>query len=277
MKDGPVSWCFSSGIHPDPGFVFSSSISTIDLIDASVRYLRLKGWKRVALMFSSDATGQDAESGVKGILAKPENQEMQIVATAHFNITDVSVSAQVETMKAANPQAVIAWSTGTPIATIFQGLVQAGLEVPVVTTAGDMTRAQMKQYASFLPKRLVIAAPQWVVTDPTQLPPGVVEAHKVYFGVFAAAGIKPDQSNDLSWDCTMTIVTALRKLGTAATADQVRDFIAHQQNLAGIEGLYDFVKVPQRGLDITDTVVTEWSPAADTWEAVSKPGGEPLR
>jgi branched-chain amino acid transport system substrate-binding protein len=75
----------------------------------------------------------------------------------------------------------------------------------------------------------------------------------------------------------MAVVTALRKLGTAATADQIRDFIAHQQDLAGIEGLYNFVKVPQRGLDISNVVVTEWSPTADTWEAVAKPTGIPLR
>jgi branched-chain amino acid transport system substrate-binding protein len=276
MKDGPVEYCFSPGIHPDAGYVFSASLSTLDLIDASVRYSRMKGWKRVALIFSTDATGQDAENGVKSVLARPENKEMQVVATAHYNITDVSVSAQIETLKAAKPQVLIAWSTGSPIATIFQGLVQAGLDVPVVTTAGNMTYAQMKQYAAFLPKRLVMAAPQWVVTDPKQLPPGVVAAHKAYFGAFAAAGIRPDQSSDLPWDATMTVVAALRKLGTGASAEQIRDFIAHQQNLPGIEGLYDFVKIPQRGLDVSDTVVTEWSPKANTWVAMSKAGGTPL-
>ncbi len=277
MKDGPVEYCFSPGIHPDSGYVFSASVSTSDLVDAAVRYLRLKGWTRVATIFSTDATGQDAENGVKAVLAKPENKAMQLVAAAHFNITDVSVSAQIETMKAANPQAVIAWTTGTPIATIFQGLVQGGLQVPVVTTSGNMTYAQMKQYAAFLPKQLVIPAPEWVVTDPTQLPPAVVAAHKAYFDAFAAAGVKPDQSSDLPWDAMMAVVAALRQLGTAATADQIRDFIAHQQELAGIEGLYNFVKIPQRGLDISNVVVTEWSPTADAWQAVAKPGGIPLR
>ena len=35
-------------------------------------------------------------------------------------------SAQLENVKAANPQAFIAWGTGTPIATIFRGMIQAG-------------------------------------------------------------------------------------------------------------------------------------------------------
>ena len=276
MQNGPVEFCFSPGIHPEKGYVFSASISTLDLIAASVRYLRLKGLKRVALMFSSDATGQDAENGVKTALALPENKDMQVVATAHFNITDVSVAAQLETVKAANPQAFIAWTTGTPIATIFQGIVQAGLDVPVVTTAGNMTYAQMKQYAAFLPKELLIGAPQWVVRNQKDLPAGVAAAHKLYFDAFAKAGVRPDQSSDLPWDATMTVVAALRKYGPRATAEQVRGFIAGQKSLPGVDGIYDFVKVPQRGLDITDGVITHWSPAADTWVPVSKAGGAPL-
>ena len=276
MKNGPVEYCFSPGIHPEPGYVFSSTISTLDLIDVSIRYLRLKGWKRVAVMVSTDATGQDAENGISEVLARPENKEMKVVATAHFNITDLSVSAQIENIKAADPQVLIAWTTGSPIATILQSLVQAGLQVPVVSTAGNMTYPQMKQYAAFLPEHFLMAAPQWVVTDPKQLPEGVAAALKVYFDAFAAAGLKPDQGTVLPWDATMFVVLALRKLGVAATAEQIRDFIAHQRNLPGVEGLYDFVKVPQRGLDVSDSVMTEWSPAAQTWIALSKVRGVPL-
>ncbi len=277
MKDGPVDYCFSPGIHPEPGYMFSATISTIDLIEDSIRYLRLKGWKRLALILSTDATGQDAENGIKSALTLPENKDMQVVESAHFNITDVSVSAQIENIKAANPQALIAWSTGAPIATILKGLVQAGLDVPVVSTASNMTYQQMEQYSGFMPKEFLIAAPQWVVTDPSQLPPGVVAAHKVYFDAFAAAGLTPDQASLLPWDAAMFVVMALRKLGTDATAHQIRDFIANQRNLAGVEGLYDFVKVPQRGLDVSDAVMTEWDPVAKFWVAVSTAGAAPLQ
>jgi branched-chain amino acid transport system substrate-binding protein len=276
VAKGPVEYCFSPGIHPDKGYVFSASISTLDLIAASVRYLRLKGWTRVALMFSSDATGQDAENGVRMALALPENKDMHVVATEHFNITDVSVSAQLENIKAANPQSFIAWTTGTPFGTILRGLLQVGLDVPLVASAGNMTYAQMKQYADFLPHNLLMSAPQWVVTSAAQLTPDVAAAHKLYYGAFAKAGLKPDESSDLPWDATMAVVAALRKFGPDATAEDVRSFIAGQTALAGVDGIYDYVKVPQRGLDISNAVVTRWDRAADTWEAVSKAGGAPL-
>jgi branched-chain amino acid transport system substrate-binding protein len=277
MENGPVEYCFSPGIHPDAGsYVFTASVSTLDLANALIRYFRLKGWHRIALMFSTDATGQDAENGLKSILALPENKDMKIVQIAHFNISDVSVTAQLENVKAANPQCFIAWSTGSPIATIFRGLVQAGLNVPTATTDGNMTYAQMTQYADFLPKQLYIPAAQWIVTDPKQLPPAVAAEHKKFYDSFAAAGLKPDVASELAWDAPLLAVEALRKLGTTATAAQGRDFIDHQTDHVGVNGIYNYVKVPQRGLDVSNAVVTRWSPTAKTWQVVSKPTGVPL-
>ncbi len=43
MKDGPVDYCLSPGIHPDAGsYVFTASVSTLDLANALVRYFRLQ-------------------------------------------------------------------------------------------------------------------------------------------------------------------------------------------------------------------------------------------
>jgi len=74
----------------------------------------------------------------------------------------------------------------------------------------------------------------------------------------------------------MIVVHALRTLGTDATAQQIHDFIIHLKGYPGIDGIYDFEKVPQRGLDVSNAVVTRWSPGNPVWDVVSKPGGAPL-
>lgn len=276
-KNGPVEYCFSPGLHPDAGsYAFTASVSTLDLADAVVRYFRLKGWKRIALMFSTDATGQDAENGLKEVLARPENKDMQVVATVHFATNDVSVSAQIETVKAANPQCFIAWSTGSPIATIFRAMLQAGLDVPFGTTDGNMTYAQMQQYADFLPKQLYIPAGEYAARDAAFLAPTVRKMNDALYKLYAGIGAKPDEPAELAWEPAMLIVDALRTLGPSATATQIRDFLVHLKGYAGIDGIYDFPKVPQRGLDVSNAVVTRWSPEAKTWQVVSKQAGEPL-
>jgi branched-chain amino acid transport system substrate-binding protein len=277
MANGPVDYCFSPGVHPEAGaYVFTASVSTLDLAHSLLNYYRLKGWTKIALMFSSDATGQDAENGVKSVLAKPEFKGMQVVDTEHFNTTDLSVTAQIAHIKASGAQALVAWSTGSPIATIFRGVTQEGLDIPVATTDGNMTYAQMTQYKDFLPKQLYIPAAQWVVRDPSLLAPALRKPHEVFYKSFEAAGVKPDIAMELAWDSSWIVVDSLRHLGPKATAKQLRDYMSKLRGFAGVNGVYDFTKTPQRGLDLTDSVVTRWSPQQGTWEVVSKPEGIPL-
>jgi branched-chain amino acid transport system substrate-binding protein len=279
MKNGPVMYCLSPGIHPEKGdYVFTSNVSTLDLASSLVTFYRLKGWTKIALITSTDASGQDAERGIKEVLSRPGNKGMTLVANEHFTPTDVSVSAQIEEIRAAQPQALIAWSTGGPIGTVFKGIIQAGLDIPVGTTNGNMTLAQMTQYADFLPKQLFIPSSEWPKHDASlALDPAVEKAQAGFFAAYDAAKITPDVAAGLAWDPALLVVDALRKLGPEATAVQVRDYLAKLKGFAGINGVYDFPKIPQRGLDEKDAVVTLWNPAQKAWEVVSKPTGIPLK
>jgi branched-chain amino acid transport system substrate-binding protein len=278
MQDGPVVYCLSPGVHPPAGsYMFTSSVSTLDLADALMRYFRLKGWTRVAFMTSADATGQDAERGLNEMVERPENKDITVVDRAHFNTTDVSVSAQIEHIKASNPQALVAWSTGTPIATVFKGILQAGLDIPIATTSSNMTYAQMAQYAAFLPKQLYMPSAAWVQHEGLiAFDPKMEQAQRQFFDMFKAANAKPGLPATLAWDPAMIVVDALRHLGPDATAAQLRDDIANLKGYAGINGIYDFPKNPQRGLDVQGVVITLWNPDHQTWELVSKPAGIPL-
>jgi branched-chain amino acid transport system substrate-binding protein len=278
---GPVEYCFSPGVHPEAGsYQFSASVSTHDLQKALFRYFREKGWKRIAIMTSSDATGQDAERGIDETLGQPEYKDagLTLVERAHFNTTDVSVAAQIETVRAAKPDAFVAWSTGTPIATIFKGILQAGLDVPTATTDGNMTFAQMTNYADFLPKQLYIPAAEWPPHEGLRkLDPAIEQAQQEFYAEFKAAGVEPDVAASLAWGPAMLITKALRDLGTDASATQIRDYLAKLKDAPGIDGFFDFPATAQRGLDDRNAVVTRWEPAKHAWVVLSAPGGMPLQ
>src|SRR5579883_43906 len=160
MKNGPVHYCLSPAIHPQPGgYTFSSSSSSIDQIAAVVRYYRMKGWNKITTLETTDASGQDGDKSIDNVLEYPENKGvMQKLIAEHFNPTDVSVAAQIEKIKASGAQAMIAWTTGAPAATVFKGMVQAGLDIPVAPTSGNQVFTAMQQWKSFLPKQLVLAS-----------------------------------------------------------------------------------------------------------------------
>jgi branched-chain amino acid transport system substrate-binding protein len=281
VQNGPLMYCFSAGIHPPGGsYVFVSSVSTFDQAAALVNYFRLKGWTRLALITSTDATGQDADRGFEQLFGRPENKGIKIVEYAHFNPTDVSISAQIEHIKAAGAQALIGWSVGSPSATIFRGAVQAGLDLPIGTSGGNMIYAQMQQFAAFLPTELYLTASLWPTdSDPKPklvLDPAVAAKQKEFYAAFAAAGITPDNGSVAGWDPGSIVVSALRKLGPDATAAQLRDYLAHSKGEAGVAGVYDYQNNPQRGLSLDNTIVTRWVPAVNRWEVVAKPTGIPL-
>jgi branched-chain amino acid transport system substrate-binding protein len=278
LANGPILYCLSPGIHPAAGAsVFTSFVSTHDLAVALVRYYRGRGFTRLAMITSTDASGQDGAHGFEETMKLPENSGMKFVSEVQFSPTDVSVAAQIEQMKSSGAQALIVWTSGSPFGTVLKGIAQAGLDIPVGTTDANMTNAQMQQYASFLPSEALFMSTEWPEHPASlKLDAGVDAAQKVMFDAYKASGTQPDISAALSWDPGMLIVSAYRKLGLAAKPEQIRAYLAGVKGWAGIDGIYDFEKMPQRGLDVSDSVVTRWQADKKTWMIVSKPGGEPL-
>ncbi len=278
LKDGPFDYCLSPGVHPAAGsYQYSTSTDTHALIEALVRYFRLSGMTKLAFMSSTDASGQDAERGFDEVIKLPENSGLRVVERQRFNPTDVSVTAQIERIKAAGPQALIAWTTGAPIATVFKGVLQAGLDVPFGTTNGNQTYAQMKQYKDFLPKQLYIPTSVFLPHEGLfKLDPQVEAQQQKFHAAFKAAGVKPDNMSALAGSQASLVVAALRKLGPGATAKQIKDFMDSQTSFPGINGIYDFKSVAQRGLTVKNALVSRWDAAADGWIVVSEPTGTPL-
>jgi branched-chain amino acid transport system substrate-binding protein len=276
--DGSVMYCFSPGIHPAAGSrIFTSFISTHDLAIALLNYYRGRGFTRIAMITSTDASGQDGGRGFVEAMKLPENKDLQMVASEKFAPTDVSVSAQIEHIKTANPQALIVWTSGSPFGTVLKSIAQSGLDIPVGTTDANMTFAQMKQYDSFMPKEALFLSSEFPEhTTELTLAPAVEAAQRVMFDGFKAVGASVDISAGVAWDPGMLVIDTYRKLGVKATPEQIRASIAETESWAGINGIYNFKKMPQRGLDVSDTVVTRWNAAKNAWIIISKPGGDPL-
>jgi branched-chain amino acid transport system substrate-binding protein len=272
---GPVQYCFSPGIHPVAGsYTFSSSISTDDLAIASLRYLHGKHLNHVAIITSTDASGQDAERAFIEASHRSENAGLSLVIQEHFNPTDVTVSAQMARIQAAHPDAIVAWSTGTPFGTLLRGISDAGIDVPIVGGNGNLTYPQLAQYKAFIPKRLLFASPRFFARDQVLAGP-IRTAQDLFFKTFATIGVKPDVSQSFSWDPALIVIDALRHTGVDASPETIRTYIEGLHGFAGINGLYDFRDGSQRGLAENVAVIVQYNGANATFTGVSKAGGAP--
>jgi branched-chain amino acid transport system substrate-binding protein len=271
---GPVEYCFSPALHAAPGtYGFSAGAGTGDISTAAIRYYRNRGFTRIALISSTDASGADGENVVLHSMALPENKTMQLVANEHFGVADVSVGAQVARIKAANPQVIIAWTTGTPTGTVLRTLHDAGLDVPVQLNAGNIVRAQLKGYAAFAPTELFLPGFRFMAPDMVAKGP-LKQSQQEFFSALAAANIaSPEVSHSLAWDPTRVVINVLRGLGANPTAMQVRDAIEQTHGIAGVNSLVDYRDGSQRGIPISAVVIIRWDGAKETFVPVSAPGG----
>jgi len=272
VHDGPVLYCLSPGIAPAPGsFVFSTSVGPIDLQVGEMNYLRARGIKRIALLASTDGAGQQFERSEDLALALPENKDVTVVAREHFAPADVSVTAQIARIKAADPQFFLVLCTGTPMGTVLRSAQDVGLDVPFMIPNSNATYAQMKQYAAFMPNAIYF--PNQPLTAPDAVTDKAVRSElDRYMSTMTALGSKPDMQGQ-GWDTALIVSAALRKTGFNATAAQLRDAIDALQAFPGATGRYDFKAVPQRGLGVNGVIIQRWNPEKEAWVAVSKPGG----
>lgn len=268
---GPVMYCLSPLLQPPNGsFAFSAAVAPKDFEPMMARYARAHGWNRIAVLNSIDATGQQMENEFDSVLKTADGSGLQIVAREHFTGSDVSVGAQVAQIKAQNPQVILSFAAGAAFGTLLRGLHDGGLEVPVIGAAGNMVSSQLAQYQAFVPKELYFFVSGGFAPNP-YAPAAVKNAERTYFDAFRAAGIEPGIAEGISWDTAWLAVSALRSLGADASAQQVRDYLEHLHNWAGVLGTYDFTQSPHRGIGPSATVAYRWDPDKRTFAVVPLP------
>ncbi len=273
QANGPANYCLSPGLNPPAnGYIWSSSVSLKDAIAATVRYFRERGLTRMAILSSTDATGQEADRDWDLAKANPQNKGVEFVAREHFNLSDVSVSAQVTRIKAANPQVLLTWTVGPAFGTELHGISDAGLDIPIFASNGDMIVEQLAGYKAFMPKELIFSAVLPLAPGSVSAGP-VKDAQNVYFKAFKAANVIPNFPNTLAWDPALIVIDALKHVGPNGTAVQIKDYVNTLHGFAGINGIYDFRDGSQHGIGENAVIMVKWNPDGSTFTAVSKRSG----
>lgn len=274
-SSGPFTYDLSPGTHPKPGsMIFSAGISTNFDAQAYLTYLKSKGLTRIAAITSTDGSGVDGYNQLKKALAEPKFSSFKLLTHQTFNPTAVSVTTQMSVIKSKNPQALIIWTTGTPLGVVLKAQSSLGMgNVPTVTTDGNAAYAELTHFSSILPKTL------YFPTGPLYLPPADITNSAVRAKVVAfdkavkAAGGHGGDAWGLSWDPAQLLIGAIKKLGVNATAPQILKYMENLHNVAGIYGSYNTSTSNHRGLSTSDVTMTVWNGSSFT--PVSGPGGTP--
>jgi branched-chain amino acid transport system substrate-binding protein len=277
QHDGPVVFCYTPVVAPPPkSFAFRASPAVEDFQPVVVRYFLKRGLKNLALITTSDATGQSFDSRIDATLSRPEFRDVKLVARERFNPSDISAAAQVARIKAAKPDAILTYAAGPAFGTILHGIGDSGLDVPVYGSGANMNVSQLQQYAGFLPKELFFNGAAGLVEDPAA-PAAVRRQQVAVSNSMREAGLHMEIGHQLTWDPTMVVISALQSIGPNATADGIHDYLEHLKNWPGSEGVYNFTTGDQAGLGESGAALFRYVPAKATWELLSSNGDRSAR
>jgi len=275
-QNGPVLYCLANGGTVVPGsYEFFTLMSYESQLAVTVRYFRESGRQRLATIFSTDAGGQGAEKALRDALALPENKSIELVAQQHFSPGDASAAAQMAVIRGANPDAMVAWATGGSAGMLFRSTKDLGLELPTMTSPGNLTGTFLKQYAAVLPSDLLFpAVPYYASGAPTDAATKTAVVNLTT--ALASAGSEPDMIAISAWDPAMLLVATLREIGPDASAAKLHDYLVSLRGWVGADGPYDFIANPQRGVGGNNVVMVRWDIEHSAGVAVSNFGGAPL-
>ena len=225
------------------------------------------------MIATTDTTGQAYERAIAAALQRPENRDVQLVASEHFNGTDLTVNAQLARIAAAKPQALMVWATGTPLGTVLRGLKDAGYDVPVLTAQlehdlradGRLSKPCCRK-TSTSPRRAVSCRRARSRDRCATRRPSTSTRSKM--------NVRPDIGHTLVWDPAMVVRrrVAPRRAG-GDSRNRLHAYILRLTSWVGINGVYDFASGDQRGLGDGAIVVAHWDPAKGTWLQISAPKG----
>ncbi|TDD38370.1 ABC transporter substrate-binding protein [Actinomadura sp. KC06] len=115
-----------------------------------VQLAKAKGYKKVAMIYSDDATGQSSFKQYEG----PLKQAGIELVSASYDATALDMTPQLQQLKAQNPQALIVNGYGTAVLYVLRGRSQLGWTLPSYgdqlaspsPIAGKVTAAQIQNY-----------------------------------------------------------------------------------------------------------------------------------
>lgn len=274
-SNGPFIYDLSPGVHPKAGsMIFSAGQSTTADAEGYLTYLKSQGLTRVAIINSTDASGADGYAQFTHQLSSNSAfSSFHVLDHETFSPTAASVTTQMAKIKATNPQAIIAWTTGTPLGLVLTAMKSLNMDsIPTVTSDSNASYAELTHFASLVPQHLYFPTAA-LYLPPADLTGPVATAVSNFDKAVTAEGGHGGDTWGLSYDPALLIIGALKHLGVNAKAPQILKYMENLHKVPGIYGEYSTSYSDHRGVHVQDVYVSEWT--GSTFKPVSGPGGAP--
>ena len=242
-KFGPFDW------------VFKSPQRSRTAVERLFIYLKEKGLTKIALLTAADGFGKDGTRWMKKLAPQ---YGIEIVSEESFGARDTDMTAQLTKAKNAQPQALIAWTTGPAGSIVAKNKVQLGIDLPLFQCHGlpDPKYIELAGAASEgdrMPSTKLMVAEALPDSDPQKKV--IQEFIKLYKEKGYDKQFPINTHSGYAWDAITIVANAMKKVGTDAEA--LRKEIESTKNYVGISGTYNITPEDHNGLDVDSMVIVQ--------------------
>jgi branched-chain amino acid transport system substrate-binding protein len=238
----------------DHKWIFKVPITDIHMARLIQSALKRQNLLKVAVIYRDDDYGK---TGLTHFEDAGKSAGIEVIDAEAIASTATDATTQLTHIKAANPTAVVVWTTLPSANTIIKGYRELALPYPLYYSDGAATGVFLQQAGDAL-NGAYIASLKINVAD--QLPPDDPQARLLRHYIDAFDQLYPKDApvsifGGFGYDSIYLLKTALQKAGNAQ-ADALRDALEHTTYL-GASGLFHISALDHNGLAQDSAVLTK--------------------
>lgn len=259
IKDkGPIMYCVSAGYYPENRWTFATGVTILTQMETMFKYFKTKGINNIALMASTDTTGQEGVDVItKLVKADPS---FKLVALERANTTDVDVTIQLKNIASKKPQAVISIMSGTLTNIVTKNFYQSGMDIPLVISGGNASYTFMNGIKDFTPKTLLMSGMKNLCWE--ELPdsdPSKKINEKLTTDFRNKYNVKIEQGLDygpaMGYEAMTLVIKGLQEVGP--DPEKLRTFVENTKNFYGSLGSINMSPEDHRGTTNKDEQILQ--------------------
>jgi len=237
----------------DRKWIFKVPITDIHMARLIAAYLKRHNQTNVAVIYRDDDYGK---SGLAHFEDAGKPLGISVGDSEAIAATGTDATTQLTHVRAANPQAVVVWTTLPSAAVVLKGYRELGLQYPLYYSDGAATGVFLQQAGASLDGAF-IASSKINVAD--QLPAGDAQERilKHYIDAFVQQYPKDAPVSifgGFGYDAAYLLAGALQKAG-GPDAGKLRDAFEHL-TYSGVSGTFRLSADDHNGLSSDSTVLT---------------------
>jgi branched-chain amino acid transport system substrate-binding protein len=227
--------------NPLKKWVFKAIITNDDQVPTIVKFLKKKGWVKVALIRDNTAFGNDSAKSIK---AEAASEGIDIVADEVYSPTDTDITAQLTRIRGLQPQAVINYAVGIGVGgLIAREMIQLGMNQPSFVGMNQQIEGYAKNAGvagtahTYFVAAKVASAADLPKDDPLY---GPIAVFTKYF-----KELHPDQTPNSNSPTAVDALLIAQAAGKAIgkkvlDREALREAIENVKNVPGLQGFWTF-------------------------------------